>query len=157
RQPKFLTWGTPEGLASKRPAAILARGDTVWIAHEAGLQTIQRGQVKTVPLGSGRVALHSLAEDAAGRIWTLGFDAAFVVDPHTRKAQKVVLPAGLRRMYALNPDRTGHLWITAWTGVYAAEDGQVRPVPVENLPEMGVRSDIRQSHDGRLWLSRSRA
>jgi signal transduction histidine kinase/ligand-binding sensor domain-containing protein/CheY-like chemotaxis protein len=153
RKPKFLTWGTPEGLPNERLKAIVQSRDAVWIAHGSGLERMRDGKLTQVALGPNRTMVDFLEEDGSGRIWALTADAVFVVDPESTRARRLALPAGAGQIFSLNRDRQGRVWILTASGLFLGEDGRVRPVPMAGLPTMALRSGVHQSRDGRLWLS----
>jgi signal transduction histidine kinase/ligand-binding sensor domain-containing protein/CheY-like chemotaxis protein len=151
RKPKFLNWGLAEGLRSERPIAVVPNGDAIWIAQEGGLWCLTQGKLKPISLGPKR--LQYLERDDAGRIWALTDDQAFIIDSATAPARQVVFPANAGKMLSISRDRVGRMWIATGSGLFVAERGQVKPVPFAGLPPLVVRSDVRQSRDGRLWLS----
>jgi hypothetical protein len=65
RKPKFLTWGSPEGLLNESPLAVVQSGDAIWIAQEGGLWHFTDGKVKQISLGQKRVVFLE-KDEAAG-------------------------------------------------------------------------------------------
>jgi signal transduction histidine kinase/CheY-like chemotaxis protein/ligand-binding sensor domain-containing protein len=155
REPKFLTWGTPEGLMNQRPLAVLQNRGTIFIAHARGLQTIKDGIIGQVALGKEHLPVRFIEEDGAGRIWILSRDAVFVLDQDTGKTNRVVFPPGAHMPSTASRDRSGRMWLVTDKGLFVSDGDQVYPVPFIGLPTQVQRSDVRQSADGRLWLSTS--
>jgi signal transduction histidine kinase/ligand-binding sensor domain-containing protein/CheY-like chemotaxis protein len=151
RKPKFLNWGSTEGLRNERPIAVVQSGDAIWIEQEGGLWRLTHGKLKPISLGPKR--LQYMEKDDAGRIWALTDDQAFIIDSVTAPVRQVVFPADAGKMFAISRDRVGRMWIATGRGLFVADHGRVKPAPFAGLPPLVVRSDVRQSRDGRLWLS----
>ena len=154
RRPKFLNWGVPEGLLNERPRAVVQSGDAVWIAQEGGLGRLKNGKLTRIPLGQELVLF--LEKDEAGRIWVLTEDKAFILDPDTARVREVAFPARAGKMLTISRDHLGRMWIVTASGLFVGENGRVEPVSIADLPPLVARSDVRQSRDGRLWLSVSK-
>jgi signal transduction histidine kinase/ligand-binding sensor domain-containing protein/CheY-like chemotaxis protein len=157
RKPKFLTWATPEGLLDERPTAIVTSGVTTWITHGKGLQRLRGGKVEEIALDPKPTPLVTLEEDGSGKIWALTLDTAYIVDPYTARSQRVTFPSGTGRLYSISRDQRGRVWIVTAKGLFVGEDNRVEAVPMEGLPTLQPRCAVRQSRDGRLWLSDSKA
>jgi signal transduction histidine kinase/ligand-binding sensor domain-containing protein/CheY-like chemotaxis protein len=155
REPKFLTWGAPEGLMNQRPLAVLQSHGTVWIAHARGIQTIRDGVIGQVTLAKEHLPVRFIEEDGAGHIWILSSDAVSVLDPDTGKTKRVAFPPGAHMPYTASRDRSGHLWLVTDKALFVSDGDQVHAVPFTGLPTFVQRADVRQSADGRLWLSTS--
>ena len=154
RQPKFLTWGTSEGLPTRRPQAVIPAGGSIWIAQGGDLWRLVDGRPKHIPLGG--VAVHFLETDGEGQLWVLGDRHVYVVNPADEQVRELPFPATAGDLLTISRDRSRRMWIAGRKGLLLGENGVIRSVPMQDLPRLGVRTDVRQSRDGRLWLSGNR-
>ncbi len=143
RQPKFLNWGSLEGLLNERTQAVLEAAGAVWIVQSGRLWRLKNGRLERLPGISGK--LQYLEADRDGRIWALGERTVYTIDPDTGRADPVPLPAETGQTLTLSPDPAGGIWIATTNGLLLATHGQIRAIPFEGLPPASVRADIRRS------------
>ena len=150
------------GTAAHRIKALLKdREDTLWMVSSTGpVLWLPRGQEKaeTAPLGDYGMAIHSVFEDSAGRVW-FGHSRYGILrwDPSTRQLVQEVGPAfaGMEILsgFGMREDSLGRLWVGSSAGLLIREaNGQWRLfTDKDGLRRFWVRG-IALLPDGSAWI-----
>jgi signal transduction histidine kinase/ligand-binding sensor domain-containing protein/CheY-like chemotaxis protein/HPt (histidine-containing phosphotransfer) domain-containing protein len=161
RNPKFPTFGEPEGLASNVTWSVAPRAKGgVWVGTTAGLSSIVDGRIVSVDLARvahGNVRVRAVMEDRNGSVWA-GTDGVGVLRIDAQGIQAFDTKTGLsaNTVTALWEDRRGRIWVGENGGLDLIEQDKVTSMlPMLHTTGAPWIRMIYEDRRGRLWVGTS--
>jgi ligand-binding sensor domain-containing protein/signal transduction histidine kinase len=153
---KFTSFSSLDGLGSDFIGAILRAGPDLWVGTAAGLSRLQNGAFRRDPLNN---AVTAMTLDAQGTLWlgTNGGGLNRMRDGRVESFPSRGLP---RTIYGMLEDGSGHLWLSAKTGIFEVAIAGGAVTAYGTADGMNIRECSGGGHpaawklaDGSLWFA----
>jgi signal transduction histidine kinase/ligand-binding sensor domain-containing protein/CheY-like chemotaxis protein/HPt (histidine-containing phosphotransfer) domain-containing protein len=162
RNPKFPTFGEPEGLASNVTWSVAPRSKGgLWVGTTAGLSSIFDGRIVSVDLSHvahGNLRVRAVMEDRNGSVWA-GTDGVGVLRIDAQggiRAFDTKTGLSANTVTALWEDRLGRIWVGENGGLDLIEQDKVTAMlPMLHTSGAPWIRMIQEDRQGRLWVGTS--
>ncbi len=161
RNPKFPTFGEPEGLASNVTWSVAPRSKGgLWVGTTAGLSSLVDGRIESVDLtrvAHGNLRVRAVMEDRNGSVWA-GTDGVGVLRIDARGIRAFDIKTGLsaNTVTALWEDRLGRIWVGENGGLDLIEQEKVTSMlPMLQTTGAPWIRMIYEDRQHRLWVGTS--
>jgi ligand-binding sensor domain-containing protein/signal transduction histidine kinase len=158
---KFTSFSSLDGLGSDFIGAILRAGPDLWVGTAGGLSRLEDGHFTnyTVKQGLSNNTVTAMALDAQGTLW-LGTNGGGL-DRLRDGRIEAFPPQGLpRTIYGMLEDGSGHLWLSAKTGIFQVGTAGGAITAYGTADGMNIRECSGGGHpaawklaDGSLWFA----
>ncbi len=156
-EPKFPTWGEPEGLPGRVVWTITPRGrGGLWVGSDGGLSIYSEGRFVNLPAPSGFANLRVRAVLDDGDEVFVGTQGAgmYRLDPSSLKLTARIDGIGGHAVYALCKDRLGQIWVGTDEGLFVIDHGRVTAANAR----LGITGNttvriIHEDADGKIWIA----
>jgi len=157
REPKFPTWGEPEGMPGRVVWTITPRErGGLWVGSDGGVSFYEEGRLRTLPAppGFANFRVRAVLED--GDDVFVGTQGAGMYRLDSRSLDLAARIDGIRghAVYALCKDRLGHIWVGTDEGLFVIDHGTVTPATVR----LGISGTttvrlIYEDAAGGIWIA----
>ncbi len=157
REPKFPTWGEPEGLPGRVAWTIAPRGrGGLWVGSDGGLSIFadDRFQTLAAPSGFERFRVRSVLEDGGDVFVGTQGAGMYRFNSITLKMAPRIDGILGHSVYALCKDRLGQVWVGTDEGLFIINHGSAAPA----TGRLGItgKTTVRIIHEdaaGRMWIA----
>ncbi len=157
REPKFPTWGEPEGLPGRVAWTVAPRGPGgLWVGTDRGLSIFSDDRLVNLPapVGFEKFRVRSVLEDRGDVFVGTQGAGMYHLDSSTLELAPRIDGIRGRSVYALCKDRLGQVWVGTDEGIFIINKGSA--APATNRLGIAGKTTVRIIHEdaaGGMWIA----